>query len=97
MTMSSSLVKFRLHSDAFERLEEENQKNPKRVVFLSVEGAVTEVQYFQYLGERIINNENTVFRIEILRRKRNDGYSSPAHIIELLNEYVGFTEKSHIF
>ena len=91
--MDSSLVKYRLQSNVFVRMEENNPEKPKRVVFLSVEGAVTEVQYFKHLGEHIIKNNDTVLHVEVLQRKRNDGHSSPEHVIELLNEYMEVRDK----
>ena len=89
--MSDNFPKYRLHktlSNPFEREEEQNQKEPKRIIFLSVEGTVTEPQYFNCLNRRLKQYDDTVFKIEVLERKRADGHSAPKYVIELLNEYM---------
>jgi len=86
--MENSLSKYRLRSNAFTRPEEDSPLNPKRIMFLSVEGAVTEVQYFEHLKASMSNSNSTVFLIEVLQRKRNDGHSSPEHVLELLDELM---------
>lgn len=79
---------YRLYSNSFERTEELNPDNPKKVVFLSVEGTVTEVRYFKHLEKHLQQCCDAVYRVEILQRRRKDGASSPEHVIELLNEYM---------
>jgi hypothetical protein len=43
--------RFRLQSSAFTRNDETEKINPKRMIFLSVEGDETERTYFQNLNE----------------------------------------------
>ncbi len=81
--------RFRLRSSAFIRSEENKQIEPKKAIFLSVEGDETERNYFEHLQRYLENSgNNSIIRIEVLRHKRGDGYSSPEQVIELLNEYV---------
>ena len=97
--MRGSRLKHRLHknlSDAFEREEEKDQKEPKRIIFLSVEGTVSEPQYFERLGKRIEQSDEAVFRIEVLTRMKSDGHSEPKHVIELLNEYMDILNEGPI-
>ncbi|MFW6680433.1 RloB family protein [Lacrimispora sp. AGF001] len=87
--MLTKASRFRLRSSAFIRAEEENQIEPKKALFLSVEGDETERNYFEHLQRYIdISGYNSLIHIEILRHKRGDGYSSPEQVVELLNEYV---------
>lgn len=74
---------YRLRSSAFERSEESNLIEPKKVIFLSVEGDETERTYFTHLGETL---DSSIIHIEVLRHRRGDGYSDPIHVIELLEE-----------
>ena len=76
---------YRLRSSAFERSEESNLIESKKVVFLSVEGDETERTYFTSLGETL---DSSIIHIEVLRHRRGDGYSDPIHVIELLQEYL---------
>ncbi len=46
--------RFRLQSSAFTRNDETEKINPKRMIFLSVEGDETERTYFQNLNEYFI-------------------------------------------
>ena len=77
--------RFRLQSSAFARNDETEKINPKRMIFLSVEGDETERTYFQNLNEYLDTN---LIQIEVLRHRRGDGYSDPVHVIELLEEYI---------
>lgn len=77
--------KFRLTSSAFERKDESEKRQLKKLVFLSVEGSQTEVDYFNSLNGCL---DNSVIKIETLRHRRGDGYSDPEHVIELLEEAV---------
>lgn len=83
MTKPSS--RFRLQSSAFARNDEIEKINPKRMIFLSVEGDDTERTYFQNLNEDLDTN---LIQIEVLRHRHGDGYSDPVHVIELLEEYI---------
>lgn len=77
--------RFRLQSSAFIRNDENEKINPKRMIFLSVEGDETERTYFQNLNEHLDAN---LIQIEVLRHRCGDGYSDPVHVIELLEEYI---------
>lgn len=83
--MSNFVSRHRLRSSAFDRPEEETKVNPKRVIFLSVEGDETERTYFQHLNSHL---DNSLIQIEVLRHRRGDGYSDPKYVIELLDEYL---------
>lgn len=83
MTTPSS--RFRLRSSAFVRNDEIAKIDPKRMIFLSVEGDETERTYFQNLNDYLDAN---LVQIEVLRHRRGDGYSDPVHVIELLEEYI---------
>lgn len=84
---------YRLKSHGmFERLDE-NSIEPNRVVFLSVEGNTTEVQYFNFVKQ---NKEKlgirSVVHIEVLGR--GDTKSDPDHVLELLQEYMDIREEN---
>lgn len=83
--MSKLSSRFRLQSSAFTRSDETEKINPKRMIFLSVEGDETERTYFQNLNEYLDAN---LVQIEVLRHRGSDGYSDPIHVIELLEEYI---------
>ena len=77
-------------SSIFERLNEETLE-PKRIVFLSVEGTKTEVQYFRYV-ERFRKDLgiSAIVHVEVLRKY--DTKSDPESVLELLDEYIQFRE-----
>lgn len=82
---------FRLGSSSMlARLDEETAE-PKRIVFLSVEGTKTEVSYFRYI-EKFRENLGIkkIVHIEVL--EKNDTKSDPNNVLELLEEYVQFRE-----
>ena len=56
--------RFRLQSSAFVRNDETEKINPKRMIFLSVEGDETERTYFQNLNEYLDTNliQATVYK-----------------------------------
>lgn len=83
--MAAATSKYRLLSNAFTRPDEDVKVSPKRVVFLSVEGDNTEIDYFKHLNSRL---DNSLIRIELLRHKCGDGYSDPEQVIDLLSEYI---------
>lgn len=85
--------RYRLRSSAFERAEEQNLVDPKRVIFLSVEGDETERAYFTHLGRTL---DSSIIHIEVLRHRKGDGYSDPVQVIELLQEYVDMRQGSPI-
>lgn len=87
--MAIKASRFRLRSSAFVRSEEDAQIEPKKALFLSVEGDETERNYFEHLQSYIeTSSYNSIIHIEVLRHKRGDGYSSPEQVVDLLNEYV---------
>lgn len=83
--MSNFVSRHRLRSSAFDRPDEMSKINPKRVIFLSVEGDETERTYFQHLNSYL---DHSLIQIEVLRHRRGDGYSDPQYVIELLDEYL---------
>ena len=83
--MEKATSRFRLTSTAFNRDDEENKIDPKRMIILSVEGDETERTYFQHLNTHL---DAALIQIEVLRHKQGDGYSDPRYVIELLTEYV---------
>ncbi len=87
--MDRPVSKYRLQSNAFDREDEEAKIPPKRVVFLSVEGDNTEVNYFGHLDRHL---DHSIIQIEILRHKHGDGYSDPQYVVELLSEYMSVRE-----
>lgn len=78
---------FRLGSRSlFERTKEETLR-PKRVVFLSVEGTSTEVDYFRFIEEyREQFGVDNIIHVEVLRKY--DTKSDPYSVLDLLEEYV---------
>lgn len=83
--MPATASRFRLRSSAFNRTDETEKINPKRMVVLSVEGDETERTYFQNLNEHL---DTALIQIEVLRHRQGDGYSDPVYVIELLEEYI---------
>ena len=82
-------IKTRLSAAIYNREEEENQIEPKRVYFLSVEGNVTEKEYFENIQSFSDELEiNSLVKIEVLKRRNNDTRSAPKDVIELLEEYI---------
>lgn len=80
----------RLQSDSsmFERAEEQHQISPKRVVVLSVEGNVTEKDYFELVQKyRASLGIQALVYIEVLSRDRADTKSAPKYVLELMEEY----------
>jgi len=76
---------YRLSANVFDR--EEPYKNPRRVIWLSVEGSKTEVNYFTYLN-KYKNKLNIDISIQIEPLHRNDTNSDPQSVLDLLDEYV---------
>lgn len=72
----------------FERAEEQHQISPKRVVVLSVEGNVTEKDYFELVQKyRDSLGIQALVYIEVLSRNRADTKSAPKYVLELMEEY----------
>ena len=86
-----SLLSYRLGSSSLFVRTNEDSIEPKRVVFLSAEGTVTEVNYFKYIEKyRTQLGIDAIVHIEILRK--HDTNSDPDHVLALLEEYVDFRE-----
>ncbi len=76
-------------SDLFIRLDDGTNDKPRRIVFLSVEGNETEVDYFRHLdrfGTQL--GINAMVRVEVIRRSNNDTRSDPWAVFALLEEMV---------
>lgn len=86
-----SLMSYRLGSSSLFVRANEDSVEPKRVVFLSVEGTKTEVQYLHFIEQyREQLGINAIVHIEVLRRY--DTKSDPENVLELLEEYIEFRE-----
>lgn len=73
--------------NAGNRFERPETQSIKRVVFLSVEGKVTERRYFEFVREsRETLGIKSVVEIHVLRR--GDSSSSPEKVVELLENYL---------
>lgn len=73
--------------NAGNRFERPETQSIKRVVFLSVEGDVTERRYFEFVREsRETLGIKSVVEIHVLRR--GDSSSSPEKVVELLENYL---------
>jgi hypothetical protein len=73
--------------NAGNRFERPETQSIKRVVFLSVEGEVTERRYFEFVREsRETLGIKSVVEIRVLRR--GDSSSSPEKVVELLENYL---------
>ena len=73
--------------NAGNRFERPETQSIKRVVFLSVEGEVTERRYFEFVREsRETFGIKSVVEIHVLRR--GDSSSSPEKVVELLENYL---------
>ena len=82
---------YRLGSGSLFKRPKEDTLEPKRVVFLSAEGTVTEVQYFKYIEQyREQLGIDTIVHVEVLRKY--DTESDPEHVLELLEEYIRFRD-----
>lgn len=88
--------KYRLSSNAFERENEEDKVEPKKVFFLSVEGNETEKEYFEGVSS---NREqlgiNVIVDVQVLNRRRKDTNSAPQQVVELLEEYLRLRESGN--
>ena len=84
----------RLSSDGmFSRPEEIFPETPLRIIFLSVEGNVTEQNYFSWLEKyREKLGIKTGVHVHPLRRGKRDNFSAPAQVLELLEEYIEIRE-----
>lgn len=85
--------RYRLTSTSFERKKEEEKLSPKKIYFLSVEGNVTEKEYFEGISA---NREELgidgIVDVEVLKRASSDNNSAPKQVVELLEECVRLRE-----
>lgn len=81
--------KYRLSSNAFKREEEDDKIEPQKIFFLSVEGNITEKEYFEGISANMHHlGVNAAVDVQVLNRRRNDTNSAPQQVIELLEEYL---------
>lgn len=79
--------KYRLSSTIYNRDKE--KIDPKRIIFLSVEGNVTEKEYFIGIATHIREiSDNAIVKVEVLGRRSKDNKSAPGKVLELLEECV---------
>ena len=82
---------YRLGSSSLFVRSNEDTIEPKRVVFLSAEGTLTEVNYFKYIERyRTQLGIDAIVHIEILHK--HDTNSDPDNVLALLEEYVNFRD-----
>ncbi|SKA65389.1 RloB-like protein [Eubacterium uniforme] len=81
--------KYRLSSNAFNREDDNDKISPKKIYYISVEGNVTEKEYFNGIS---INRQkigiDAIIDVHVLGRRRNDTRCMPSDVLELLEEYV---------
>lgn len=83
--------------DIWERTEENNQEEPLRIVFLSVEGNDTEIRYFKYVHKyRSEIGIKKGVHIYPLKRFKKDTLSAPKDVLDLLEEYIEFRESKNL-
>lgn len=85
---------FRLRSRGmFSRPEEIFPEKPLRIIFLSVEGNVTEQNYLDWIEKyREQLGIKAKVHVHSLRRGKRDNLSAPAQVLELLEEYIEIRE-----
>lgn len=85
--------KYRLMSTSFERKKEEEKIEPQKIYFLSVEGNVTEKEYFEGISaNRVKLGIDAIVDVEVLKRASHDNNSAPKYVVELLEECVRLRE-----
>lgn len=68
---------------------------PKKIIYMSVEGAKTEYSYFSNLGNLLSKVQNApILKLEVLARK--DHGSDPEHVLGLLQEYLDLQQEGLI-
>lgn len=76
-------------SDLFTRIDDDAKVTPLRIVFLSVEGNATEIDYFKHIDKfRAQLGINAMVRVEVIRRANSDTKSDPQSVLSLLEEFV---------
>lgn len=87
--------RYRLTSTVYDREDETQKIILEKRVFLSVEGNVTEKEYFDGLSKnRLKIGINAKVDVEVLRRGKKDTNSAPQQVIELLEEYIRLREQN---
>lgn len=77
----------------FSRPEEIFPEKPLRIIFLSVEGNVTEQNYLDWIEKyREQLGIKAKVHVHSLRRGKRDNLSAPAQVLELLEEYIEIRE-----
>lgn len=85
--------KYRLRSSVYARETDDQKIAPQKIFFLSVEGNLTEKEYFNGISNyRKELGINMKVDVEVLRRGRKDNNSAPEQVIELLEEYLRLRE-----
>lgn len=74
---------------------QENSLEPKKLIVLAIEGAVTEHIYFDYLKNGANDFElKAVVKLELLKRNKEDiGKSAPTHLVKELEGFLDDAEK----
>ncbi|QIW10077.1 RloB family protein [Francisella sp. LA112445] len=74
---------------------EEKSVEPKKLIVLAVEGAVTEHIYFNYLQKNQQDFDfKSIVRLEVLKRDPQDvGKSAPTHLVNELQTFLGDSKK----
>lgn len=89
--------KYRLSSSVYERENAEDQIEPKKIYFISVEGNITENEYFRGVSKhREDLGIDAIVDVAILDRSSKDNNSAPDAVLELLEEYIQLREKGSI-
>lgn len=87
--MSKSKLRLMRVSSPFEDRIHEPQRKQNKIIVLSVEGAKTEVSYFNCLNNKLKTLDiNTIVEIEVLEHRKTESYSAPIHVLGLLEEYL---------
>lgn len=85
--------RFRLTSANYERETEDEKIEAQKIFYLSVEGNVTEKEYFEGLSKyRTQLGINKKVDVEVLKRSSKDTNSAPKYVLELLEEYLRLRE-----
>lgn len=81
-------LKHRLAGGSVFRRESSGTREPYRVIFLSVEGKKTEVQYFNGLNKALARGDLPFGRCVIQVLERKDHHADPGNVVGLLEEYL---------
>lgn len=85
--------RYRLSSNVYDR--NTDKVLPAKIFFLSVEGNLTEKEYFENISRyRDKLGMNIKVDVRVLKRASNDTMSAPKHVIELLEEYLDLRHNS---